>query len=325
MEEEKLEENPSSFRNKFHLAGIIPIACQPLNFNLPWHESLMPIAPDYLAFERSIYECAVIGCETIWIVAHREITPLLRHRLGDWIYDPVISPSMRRKYNPHRFTQEFKHIPIYYVPIHPKDRGVRDGLVWSIFYGVKKAYHISHYFSKWVTPNRYYISFPYSVYSAASLKNRRLKVSNNENIFLETPDGKTIKDGTLAGFSMTSTEYSQYLQNFREHEKLMWKNGEWKNGKFIGERLPAEERYSGRFVTPQQVFSTAQIPEETKFKLKWYHDISTWEGYCKFLGSKNSHLIKRPTFGFNYHEFNPIAVDNELEVELDGLDSIEDV
>ena len=54
--------------NNFHLAGIIPVAGQPLEFNMPWHDSLMPIAPDYLALERSVVECAYAGCETIWIV-----------------------------------------------------------------------------------------------------------------------------------------------------------------------------------------------------------------------------------------------------------------
>ena len=123
----------------------------------------------------------VAGCETIWIVSHRETTPLLRHRLGDWIYDPVINPSIRRKYS-ERFNQQFKQIPIYYVPIHPKDRDVRDGLVWSIFYGIRKAYHISHYFSKWVTPNKYYVSFPYSVYTAGNLKEKRLDISSNQSL-----------------------------------------------------------------------------------------------------------------------------------------------
>ena len=28
----------------FHLAGIVPVAGQPLDFNMPWHDCLMPIA-----------------------------------------------------------------------------------------------------------------------------------------------------------------------------------------------------------------------------------------------------------------------------------------
>lgn len=322
--EKDLEENPSSFRNKFHLAGIVPIACQPLNFDMPWHESMMPIAPNYLAFERSIYECAVAGCETIWVVSHKETTPLLRHRLGDWIYDPVINPSIRKKYSD-KFSQQFKQIPIYYVPIHPKDKQVRDGLVWSIFYGIRKAYQISHHFSRWVTPNKYYVSFPYSVYIASSLKDRRLEISSAKSVFLQTPDGKTIKDGALVGFSLDSKEYIQYLRKFREHEKLLWKTGEWKNGRFIGEKLPSGQRYTGRFIKPEQVFDIALFEEENILKLKWYYDISTWEGYCRFTGSKNSKYVKRPTFGFNYHEFNPIGIDNELDVLLDDVDEQKEV
>lgn len=316
--EEELEKNIGN-NFKFHLAGIVPIACQPMDFKMPWHDSLMPIAPNYLAFERSVYECATVGCETIWIVAHRDVTPLLRHRLGDWIYDPTINPKIKAKYVKYP-TQHLKQIPIYYVPIHPKDRDVRDGLIWSIFYGVKKAYHISYHFSKWVTPNRYYVSFPYSTYSVSGLKERRMEISSNKSFFIETPDGKTIKDGTLCGFSMSSEEYSAYLKNFRSHEKLYWKNGEWKNGKIVGEKLDVKERYTGRFIKPEQVFCSANIEGANIHKLKWYYQIDNWQEYSKYIGSANSKRIKRPTFGFEYHEFNPIAEDNDFDAGLEQLD-----
>lgn len=315
--QEELESN-SGYRKKFHLAGIVPIACQSLGFNLPWHESLMPIAPNYLAFERAIYECAVAGCETIWVVSHRETTPLLRHRLGDWIYDPVINPRVKARYV--KFPSQYlKQIPIYYVPINPKDRDVRDGLVWSILFGIQRAHHISRYFSRWVTPNRYYVSFPYAVYPNSLIKNRRLEISSEKRFFLETPDGRTIKDGALAGFTISPTEYSLYLKKFRESEKLLWKNGTWKDGKFYGEKLEKEKRYSGRFFKPEQIFDIAEVNEEDTLKLSWYHQIDSWEGYQKFIGSANSKRVKRPRFGFEYHEFNPIGEDNELEVEIDDI------
>ena len=75
--------------SSFHLAGIVPVAGQPLDFKMDWHDSLMPIAPDYLAVERAVFECAWAGCETIWIVANDDMTPLIRHRLGEWVQDPV--------------------------------------------------------------------------------------------------------------------------------------------------------------------------------------------------------------------------------------------
>ena len=42
-------EEQVNIQNAFHLAGIVPVAGQPMDFNFPWHDSCMPIAPDYLA------------------------------------------------------------------------------------------------------------------------------------------------------------------------------------------------------------------------------------------------------------------------------------
>ena len=69
-------EQPTNIQNAFHLAGIIPVAGQPLDFNLPWHDSCVAIAPGYLAVERAVVECAYAGCEIqfgleeIWILDH---------------------------------------------------------------------------------------------------------------------------------------------------------------------------------------------------------------------------------------------------------------
>ena len=73
----------------FHLAGIVPVAGKALDFNFPWHDCLQPIAQNYLAVERAVVECAYAGCETIWIVCHDDMQPLIRYRLGEYIQDPV--------------------------------------------------------------------------------------------------------------------------------------------------------------------------------------------------------------------------------------------
>ena len=70
--------------SNFHLAGIIPVAGQPLDFKMPWHDCMMPLNKDYLAVEHSVVECAYAGCETIWIVCHDDMQPLIRSRLGDY-------------------------------------------------------------------------------------------------------------------------------------------------------------------------------------------------------------------------------------------------
>ena len=72
-----------------HLAGIVPVVTKSMNFQLDWHDCLMPIAPNFYAIERAVLECAYAGCNTIWIVANDDTTPLVRHRIGDFIQDPI--------------------------------------------------------------------------------------------------------------------------------------------------------------------------------------------------------------------------------------------
>ena len=306
-----MEEKPRQKKTNFHLAGIVPVAITPLNFNMPWHDSLMPIAPNYLAVERAIYECGVAGCETIWVVCHKETTPLIRHRLGDYILDPTISFSVLKNYYK-RAEEHLKRIPIYYLPIHPKDRGIRDGLTWSIIYGYKKAYHISRSFSRLATPSKYYVSFPYGVYSPFFVKQGRKALSTKESVWFRAPDGRTAKEGAYAGFSFDTWEYSGYRESFLKAETRRWKSGKWENGKFIGEELPPEERYNGDTIPLETFLETAE--QKNVFDLDWYHDLSSWDSYKSYLGSDDSRKIKRPTFGFEYKEFNPIAYD---EVGLD--------
>ena len=73
----------------FHLAGIIPVHGQEFDFGFDWHDTLMPIAPNYTAVERAVVECAYAGCSTIWIVVSDEMEPLIRYRIGDYVQDPV--------------------------------------------------------------------------------------------------------------------------------------------------------------------------------------------------------------------------------------------
>lgn len=296
-------------KKNFHLAGIVPVATAPLDFNMPWHESLMPIGQDYLAVERSIYECAMAGCETIWVVCHKETTPLIRYRLGDFILDPTINFSTLRKFY-ERAEQHLKRVPIYYLPIHPKDRGLRDGLTWSVIYGFKKAFHISRMFSRWATPSKYYVSFPYSVFSPSFVKELRPIISSKKSIFLKTPGGKTAKDGELISFSFDSWEYKGYRQSFLDAENRKWKNGKWENGKFVGEVLEVKDRYNGDKIPIETFLEKADVRDDNSFTVPWYHNISSWNQYCEFLASSDRQRIRKPKFGFKYSEFNPLAFDD---------------
>ena len=50
----------------------------------------------------------------------------------------------------------------------------------------------------------------------------------------------------------------------------------------------------------------------------WYYPIDSWEGYCKFIGSKERFEVSRPEKRMlNYREFNPIGRDVEKVLDED--------
>ena len=158
-----------------HLAGIVPIAGAQFDFGFEWHDSLMPIEKNYTAIERAVYECAMAGCHTIWIIANNDMQPLIKNRIGEWIQDPV---WYGRSYD--RFPSESrKEIPFYYVPVHPKDRDRRDSLGWSILYGAYVSYTTSYTLSSWLVPHKYYCVFPYGVYDPNEIRDAMSDVFNH--------------------------------------------------------------------------------------------------------------------------------------------------
>ena len=72
-----------------HMAGIIPVAGLKTNFNQQLPEVMMPVDCRLYCIQKSVYECAMVGCQTIWIVANNDLAPIIRSTVGEWIYDPV--------------------------------------------------------------------------------------------------------------------------------------------------------------------------------------------------------------------------------------------
>ena len=282
----------------FHLAGIIPVAGQALDFNLPWHDSMMPIYKNFLAVEHAVLECATAGCETIWIVCHKEMQPLLRHKVGEKIEDPA---CLGRK---DRFPSESRRfIQIYYVPIHSKDRDKRDCLGWSALYGALSAYHISKKISKWVIPDRYYISFPYGIFNIKEIRKFRRNISNRNNFYL-SHNGETIKDGHYLSFTFSGEDFKRFRRKLREEATTSLIKGTM-------ERLPIEKRYSARHFSLDKVFKSAIIEDtDTVVELEWFYNIGCWDDYCNFIGSEHRETIKRPKF-MKYHEWSPIGHEEE--------------
>ena len=295
----------------FHLAGIIPVSGQELDFNMPWHDAMMPIAQNYLAVERAVVECAYAGCNTIWIICNDDIQPLIRYRLGDMVEDPVWA---YRSLDP-RPEKSRKAIPIFYVPLHVKDVDKRDCLSWSVLYGAIMACKISSTISRWTVPARCYVSFPYGVYQPWILRDQRSgnKITNKNGFFI-THNGKTVKDGEYLGFTFKTADIKKFTKNFRKKATTAWKKSDSPDKEY--EKLPLEERYSGRFLTTADVFGIIDVNEEndTFLETPWYFNVDNWENYCYYISSEERAKVKRPSKKILYYrEWNKLGGNNDDE------------
>jgi hypothetical protein len=300
----------------FTLAGIIPVAGQPLDYNFPWHDSLMPIGNDYLAVERSVYECAMAGCESIWIVCHKEMQSLIRHRIGDWIIDPVWTAASRGKYGYAFGSEQEKTIPIFYVPIHPKDRDKRDCLAWSIIYGSMRAFSISRIISKWVVPDRYYVSFPYGVHSVRSLRKRRKEISSHKKKFYISHKGETVKDGKYLSFTFDVEDWKNFRRIIRGGTGTYAPGAYFdeKENTVKGEILPKEERHSAKYFSLKEVFGGLDTKKHTVMETDQYFGIDNWEDYTAYMGSDYAKYVIKPKMILKYHEHNPFGKDNIKDI-----------
>ena len=288
-----------------HLAGVVPTAGQPLDFNFPWHDCLQPIGADYLAVERAVIECAWAGCSTIWVVCHDEMQPLIKYRLGEYILDPVY---VNRKHDRGGIANNQRQIPIYYVPIHPKDRDRRDCLAWSVLYGANTAHYISKNISKWAMPDMFYTAFPYGVYDIRFLREHRKTISSGQTFYLSS-NGKTVKDGLYLGFTFTPEEFKTYRKHLRQTSTGEYAPSE--DGEIPKERLPLEKRYSARFFSLDKVFGIGHTSGANVACVHDYHNIDSWQGLREYLGS--DHKILRHNSLLKGKNYNRIGEDIEEE------------
>jgi hypothetical protein len=289
----------------FHLAGIVPVAGQPLDFKQPWPDCLMPIAPDFSLIEAAVAECAWAGCDTIWIICNDDIGPLIRKKIGDFVGDPVWA---HRKFD--RYPDESKRqIPVYYVPIHPKDREKRDCLAWSVLHGALTAFKIADELSRWIIPNKYYVSFPYGYFPAWQLREHRKVISSSKNIYL-TSNGQSMKDNLYSSFTFGKDEFIEFRKIIRTG------TGRWRPGVDYKEydALPIEERWSARFFEIEKVFAPFAMEHAQEIPVETYYNIGSWQEYKNFIADTVETNIKRPSKTILINQsYKPIA-----EAYLDG-------
>lgn len=265
-----------------HLAGVIPVSNLDTDFELDTPPFLLPVEPGFTAIQKAVFECAMAGCQTIWIAANDDLAPIVRKRIGEWVYDPVHYKRDLTKF----YSEVRKEIPIYYVPIHPKDRDKRDSYGWSVLYGMYTAWLVSYKISKWAVPDKYFISFPMGIYDIYNLRQQRPHILTGKSNFFVSHDGKTVKDNEHLAFTMFGEDFKQCRRSVNKkttREYLPPGPGET----IPHRKLPVEERWSARSFAFEDIFEKVDETNATTFEVEWYHNISTWDGYRAYLGSEN--------------------------------------
>ena len=299
----ELSEKAFSSQANFHLAGIIPIAGQPLNYQMPYPDCLLPVAQDYTMIEAAVVEAAFAGCDTIWIVCNDDLAPIVRYRVGDYIQDPIHFYNNFNVMNKRR-----KRIPIFWVPLHPKDRDKRDCLSWSVLHGAVTSLKISDQISKWLIPDKYYVSFPYGIIDPRKLRKHRRTIRSQKNFYV-THDGKSVQDNNYTSFTFGKDEFVIYRRNVRAGTG-MYTSEEFNKWGAPTKKLPLEERWSARFFELSDVFTGIDIEQEASYETDSFYNLDTWESYRTYMASPLCRDTQRPTKElFAYREFNRIATD----------------
>tara|TARA_R100000951_G_scaffold84568_1_gene72345 strand:- start:346 stop:1221 length:876 start_codon:yes stop_codon:yes gene_type:complete len=287
-----------------HVVGIVPLITEPMDFNLDWHDSLMPIAPNYYAVERAVLECAYAGCKTIWIVANDDTTPLIRHRLGDYIQDPVWLGRMSRFPSSKRTL-----IPIFYVPNPPEHKNKEFCISWAIIKGASVATEVGGSISKWIKPSAFYVAFPHSIYPPDFVRGHRLDLAKQDNFFL-THQGKSVGTGDMLGFTFNKQQFQDIKNNFLKTE----------NSLLLGQELDNEKEYFKDKFSLDNTFKCVIMYREGE-EIPWHYQIDSWNSYCNFLSSEEKNEIRHPgKLIISYRELNPIGVDNANQSNQDNQD-----
>ena len=265
-----------------HIAGIVPIAGQRrVDYVFPWHDCLMPLSKDYYAIERAVYECAVVGCDVIWIVSDMEFQPLVKEIVGSWLLDPL---QMNRK-NRQKESFEHRRIPIYYLPIHPKDRERRDCLAWSALYGANVANLFARRISQRIETDKFWVAFPHGVYNPEPLLSLREGYGNRsvqtKNILL-THQGNSVINGTQLGFTLTKQQVHEATKNFRKMEVGHQYEDEDGNRR----KRKVSESFTGRFFSLDKVFENVYGEDRVgRIEIDEAYQIDTFDGYRQLMGS----------------------------------------
>tara|TARA_B100000927_G_scaffold187432_2_gene150920 strand:+ start:1048 stop:1671 length:624 start_codon:yes stop_codon:yes gene_type:complete len=176
-----------------------------------------------------------------------------------------------------------KWIPIYYTPVNQKDRDRRDSLGWSILHGALSSFLVSNKMSKWVTPTKYYVSFPFGLYNPGMVREYRSQIRGSESFYLTRGD-QTVRENKYLGFTFFPEDWIKYKWNI-------------KNKCTGGNRsLPMSERWSSQHFDLKTIFDLPEITIDIAVDVREYYSLDSWESLQEYYSSTIK--IPRPSKQF---------------------------
>jgi len=297
---DNVEETHIEGRN---LVGIVPVAGHDkYDFNQPWPDCLMPIQSGYSLIEGAVVECAWAGCKSIWIVANDNLAPIIRKKIGDWVFDPIWN---HRKFDPIPYESK-RRIPVFYVPVPLKNRNKIDCLSWSVIHGALTAFKVTSSLTKWATPSRYYVSFPQSYMDPFQIREHRRTIHSAKNIYM-TSNGFGVKDGMFTSFTFDKNDWLEFRRVIRTGTGVKVPG----SPAMSNEVLPVEERWSARWFGVDKVFAPLKLEEAEIIPVTNFFNIRSWEEYTDFIAASRQMNIGRPKSILVGTKYNRVAEDLE--------------
>lgn len=291
----------STFRDSFHVAGVIPIAGMQSDLQYPIPDYLLPAGKNITMIDRSILECVYAGCNTIWIIANDDMKPILRYHLGDCVQD---LQWHQKNEDLGKFRNAMKQwIPIYYINVNPRVLNQVNNCGFNILMGIPMIKNIAHRVSNHAAPRKYYITFPQGLCAPGIFKMIR-KYLRRDTPYYTRFEGKTFLDGLPLSFSMSDYNVVDWREGLRKRIiREAYQEGEGKPKLSNIKDWPVHK-----------ILNHQMKLHNNFFDLRAFYDASKFEGYRDYLLDYNLPSFKDNVVYRLGREVTPIAFYEKAEV-----------
>jgi hypothetical protein len=259
----------------YNMVGIVPLAGYQNQYDYILPDYLTPVGAGFLPIHKSIMECAFAGCDAIWVVCNQDYAPLVKHYIGDSVFDPMsyqltyLTRGGKKRY-------KMKRIHIMYMPMHTKYLS-HSNIPFSTLYGAYMVKKVANRISKWNKPNKYFVSFTNHMYDIKVLNDLRSQIKGKKPFFV-SHNTRTVIDGEYASFTFDNKDLNDILKLSK-----------------LRNNLPIDEIFSGMNTQDKYVYEPA-----------YSFDIRTWDGLREFLGSPETQKHKAMNSIFSSFKFKPL-------------------